>query len=95
MGPVSSPPIVNGAMAGSVGSIIAMGIGPVGLSTLGVVRIRMGPSGATFCTGSTLEKSGRAAGCVTSSTKSASNKPPPTMSIGVGRAIFSAACTSA
>ena len=96
IGPVSSPPIVMGAVTGSVGSIIAIGVGPVGASTFGVVRIKIGSFGATFGTGSTPERStaGSASFGVVESVSMSSNIPPPTMSMGVGRAIFSAACTS-
>ena len=76
-------------------------IGEGGTSTslppnFGVVRIKIGSFGATFCTGVIMETSGRSTGCDGSVTAtSTSNNPVPTTSIGVGRGKLSADCTRA
>ena len=98
MGPVSSPPMVSGKPLGSVGSMITVGIGPVFDSIFGVVRMRIGSVDAVFGTGagiSPVASFAGTAGAGTGAETSASNNPVPTTSIGVGRGIFSAACTNA
>ena len=92
MGPVSSPPIVSGVPAEPSVTINAVGVSITSLPpNFGVVRIRIGSFGATFSTGGICERSGRTTGCDGSVTAtSASNKPVPTTSIGVGRGKFSA-----
>ena len=62
----------------------------------GVVRMRIGPLGASLSIGATCERSGRGVGFDGSELATSSSKRPvPTTSIGVGRGIFSAAATSA
>ena len=103
MGPVSSPPMVSGIPDGLVASVLTtestMGlVGPVASlpPNFGVVRITSGSSGATFCIGGCDSMSGRRAGAEGSDAMtSSSNNPVPTTSIGVGRGMFSAACTKA
>ena len=96
-GPVSSPPMTSGVPPdGSGVRAVPRGFVMSASPMFGVVRIRIGPLGASFAIGSTPVRSGRGTGCDGSDCATSSSKRPvPTMSIGVGRGSFSAAATSA